>query len=144
MFPSLTCLLVDPDPIFTRDLQTALDQTGDIHVIGTVNTCADMLRLSQEYRPDVILISLHLLVSDALHLIEQLHTRSPHSKILLLGNGISKHQILQSLKLQTWGYVSKTATPIPDIIKAIRALNNGGAILDPEIAGWLLDKIRET
>jgi DNA-binding NarL/FixJ family response regulator len=144
VFLLLTCLIVDSDPIFTQALQTALAHTDDLRITGTAANCADMVRLCQQTQPNVILLDLHLLAPDPAQTITQLHAVSPHSKIILLGNGTNKKQVLQSLRLQTWGYLSKTNNTMDDIIAALHTLRNGGAILDPEIAGWILDKIQGT
>lgn len=141
MYATLTCLLVAPTSALRQSLQDALERTDDISLVGATDDEAMMLRLSQQLRPDVILVSWSHFLPESLTILKELHALFPHSKTLVLGNDFGKPQVLTALKVGAWGYLNQSTTSIPAMLDAIRTVGHGGAVLSSEAAGWVLDAL---
>lgn len=114
---------------------------GGLEVIGEASNGEDGVELVLELRPDVVVIAINLPRMPGVETIGRLALLAPSSRVLVLTRSDS-NQVVEAIVAGASGYILKTAPP-EEILTAVRATAAGESVLSPEIAGKLIDRIRE-
>jgi NarL family two-component system response regulator LiaR len=136
----ITVVLVDDEPMIRAMLAQTLSAEG-LEVIGEAGNAEDALGLVLDLRPDVVLIDIKLPGISGVEAIERLGLLAPTSKVLVLTR-TEQNQVIEAIIAGASGYILKTAPP-KAITSAVRATAAGESVLSPQIAGKLLEHIRE-
>ena len=136
----LTVVLVDDEALIRGALARAL-RDAELELVGEAADARGALRLVVDLRPDVVLMDLRLPDSPAIEVIEQLSVLAPASRILILTR-TEQNRVVEAIVAGASGYILKTAPP-EAIIAAIRATAAGESVISSQIAGRLLERIRE-
>ncbi len=137
---SVTVVLVDDEQI----VRIALVQTlagGGLDIVGEAGNASDALKMILELRPDVVLMDLKLPGSHGVETIEAIALLAPASRILIFTR-TEQNRVVEAIVAGASGYILKTADP-DAIIAAVRATAAGDSVISSEIAGKLLERIRE-
>jgi DNA-binding NarL/FixJ family response regulator len=138
--PPITVVLVDDERLIRAALTQALTSSG-IELVGEAATGEDALEIVVDVRPDVVLMDLRLPGLSGIQAIEQLGRLAPASRVLVLTR--SEHnRVVEAIIAGANGYILKSAPP-ETIISAVRATAAGESVLSPQIAGKLLQHIRQ-
>ncbi len=109
-------------------------------VVGEAQDGQTIIEQIDALELDIILLVLNT-QSDAC-IVTRISERYPHVKILVLGAGNDQTRLaLDVFKQGAQGYLDRDTNPLSEIVGAIRTLSRGGAVLDPGMAGWILDEI---
>jgi two-component system, NarL family, response regulator LiaR len=138
--PSITIVLVDDEPMIRAGLAQTLSGDG-LEVIGEAGNGDDALGLVLDLRPDVVLIDIKLPGISGVEAIGRLGLLAPASKVLVLTR-TEQNRVVEAIIAGASGYILKTAPP-KAITSAVRATAAGECVLSPQIAGKLLQHIRE-
>jgi DNA-binding NarL/FixJ family response regulator len=138
--PPVTVILVDDEALIRRALSQALI-AGGVHLVGQADSAQDAVDLTVDLRPDVVLMDIKLRGGQAVEAIEQIARLAPASHTLVLTR-TEHNQVVEAIVAGASGYILKTA-PSRDIVNAVRATAAGEAVLSSQIAGRLLQRIRE-
>ena len=136
MTQKIRVAVVDQHPLFRDGIVVHLEAQPDVEVVGLGTSIRDALRLAGEGEPDVIVLDMSLLDSglEALEAITQQH---PTTKILLFTLGADEEQVCAALKCGARGYLLK-GTSGPELVQAVRMLNQGESYVSPSLAAKLL------
>jgi DNA-binding NarL/FixJ family response regulator len=138
--PSITVVLVDDERLIRAALARALSE-GGIELVGEAVNGEDAIELVVGVRPDVVLMDLRLPGLSGVQAIEQLGLLAPASRVLVLTRS-EQNRVVEAIVAGASGYILKSAPP-EAIISAVRATAKGESVLSPQIAGKLLQRIRE-
>jgi DNA-binding NarL/FixJ family response regulator len=138
--PPVTVALVDDEALIRRALSQALID-GGLDLIGEADTAEGAVELVVALRPDVVLMDIKLRGSEGVRAIELIAQLAPASSVLVLTR-TEHNQVVEAIVAGASGYILKTAPPA-DIVEAVLATAAGQAVLSSEIAGKLLQRIRE-
>jgi DNA-binding NarL/FixJ family response regulator len=133
-------VLVDDEPL----IQSALSQSlsaGRLELVGEAASGADAVRMVVDLRPDVVLMDLRLPDISGVEVIDQLGLLAPASRILVLTRS-EQNRVVEAIVAGASGYMIKSAPP-EAITAAVRATAAGESVLSSQIAGKLLERIRE-
>jgi DNA-binding NarL/FixJ family response regulator len=136
----ITVVLVDDEPLIHAALAQTLSDDG-LDLVGQAASAEDAIALVLDVRPDVVLIDIRLPGSSGLQAIERLGLLAPASRVLVLTRS-EQNRVVEAIIAGASGYILKTA-PAKAITSAVRATAAGECVLSPQIAGKLLDHIRE-
>ena len=136
----ITVALVDDERLIRAALGQILIAAG-LELIGEAASATDAIELVLDLPPDVVLIDIRLADSPGMQAIEQLALRAPASRVLVLTRS-EENRVVEAILAGASGYILKTAPP-KAIIAAVRATAAGESVLSPQIAGKLLQRIRE-
>jgi DNA-binding NarL/FixJ family response regulator len=136
----ITVVVVDDEQMIRGALARTLT-AGGLDLVGDASTARDALRVVVDVRPDVVLMDLRLPDSQGVHAIEQLALLAPASRILILTR-TEQNRVVEAIVAGATGYILKTAPP-EVIISAVRATAAGESVISSQIAGKLLQRIRE-
>ena len=135
-----TVVLVDDEPLIRNALVQALESAG-LEVLAQAGDARQAIEVVVERSPDVVLTDIRLPDISGIEMIEQLTLLAPASKVLVLAR--SEHnQVVQAILVGASGYILKSAPP-EQIADAVRATAAGQCMLSPQIAGKLLERIRQ-
>jgi DNA-binding NarL/FixJ family response regulator len=136
----ITVALVDDEHLIRAALGQALADAR-LELVGQADNAAEAITLVVDLRPDVVLMDIKLPGRSGVHTIEQLSLLAPASRILILTR-TEQNRVIEAIIGGASGYILKTA-PTDTIIAAVKATAAGESVLSPQIAGKLLQRIRE-
>jgi DNA-binding NarL/FixJ family response regulator len=136
----ITVVLVDDEQLIRSALAQALGADG-LDLVGEATNAADAVKMVVDLRPDVVLMDLRLPGSQGVQAIEALGLLAPASRMLILTR-TEQNRVVEAIVAGASGYILKTAKP-ETIIAAVKATAAGESVISSEIAGKLLQRIRE-
>ena len=135
-----TVVLVDDEQLIRVALARALSD-GGLELVGEAGNGEDAIELVVDVHPDVVLMDLRLPGTSGLQVIEQLGLLAPASRVLVLARS-EQNRVVEAIIAGASGYILKSASP-DAIVGAVRATAAGESVLSSQIAGKLLQRIRE-
>jgi DNA-binding NarL/FixJ family response regulator len=135
-----TVVLVD-DEHLTRAAIAQVLAAGALELVGEAADGRDAIEIVTGLRPDVVVLDLNLPGDMGVRTVEQLTMLAPASRILILTRS-EQNRVVEAIVAGAAGYILKTASP-EAIVAAVRATGAGGSVISPQIAGKLLQRIRE-
>lgn len=141
--PKVHVVLVDDHHVVRRGLRSFLDSFPDICVIGEAANGEELLTKVEAWLPDVVVMD--LLMPGGMTGIEttkQLRALSPHTQVVVLTAYTDDARVIAALRVGAIGYVRKDAAP-DLLLSAVRGAALGRSVLDPKIAGAVLQELLE-
>jgi DNA-binding NarL/FixJ family response regulator len=136
----ITVVLIDDEPLIREALAGTLRRSG-FSVVGEARTGEQALELVLEQRPDVVLMDVRLPGISGIQTIERICLHAPGSRVLVLTRS-ERNKVVEAILAGASGYILKTA-PTESILRAIRETAAGECVLSPQVAGKILQRIRE-
>lgn len=134
-------LLVDDQTLFVESLKTVLrTRAKDMIVIGVANDGSSALEMVAREQPDVILMDVRMPGMNGVETTRQIKEKFPSIKVLMLTTFDDDDYVVEALKIGAVGYLLKDVPPA-ELIKAIRALHEGGVLISPKVAAKIVDKL---
>ena len=138
--PPTTVVLVDDEQLIRGAIAQALS-SGGLELVGEAANGEDAIETVVDVHPDVVLMDLRLPGISGVEAIEQLGLLAPASRVLVLTRS-EENRVVEAIIAGASGYILKTAPP-DAIISAVKATAAGESVLSPQVAGKLLQRIRE-
>ena len=129
--------LVEDETLFRDLLRRALEQTGQVRVIGSYGAAWEALSSDDMGRADAVLLDIDLGGEDGITLGRQLRERHPALGIVLLSNHahLAFAQELIAVNLTGWAYLlKKSVRDVHTILRAVEGVRLGQVVLDPLLA----------
>ena len=136
-------LVVDDHPVVRQGLSAILRWEADLEIVGEAADGLEAVRLIVERRPDVVLLDLRLPHLSGVEVMRQVRPQVPGVRFLVLTTYDTDAYIGPALEAGAQGYLLKDATP-DELARAVHALVQGGAALEPGVAARLLERMSET
>lgn len=125
--------LVDDHPVVLAGIRALLLGVPDVELVGEANTGAAGLKAICECSPDIAVIDLSLPDFSGMELARRLSKRCPAVKIIALTVHEDRAYVHPVLDAGARGYLLKRSAG-DELLRAIRAVNQGSLYLDPAIA----------
>ncbi len=117
-------------------LRALFENHASIHLVAETACIEDPLNLAVQYKPDVVLVDLHLNNGDCTNHISRLLDVCPHSKVLAFSHQNSEYTYLQTFRAGAVGIISKHQSS-ELLLKAIHAIYTGQVWFDRHITKLL-------
>lgn len=138
---NIRVLLVE-DHVMTRmGLSLVIGQAEGIELIAEAEDGLTGVEKAKELAPDVILMDIGLPNIDGIEATKRIKEYNPDSKILIFTSRDGEDDVFASFKAGADGYIMKGANP-EQTTSAIKAVNEGTAWIDPNIAKMVLSSIQ--
>jgi DNA-binding NarL/FixJ family response regulator len=134
---AVRALIVDDHPMFRRGLRTLLAALPEIVVVGEAGSGEEAMRLAGELHPDLVLMDLQMPGGSGLAATRAIVNADPHTRVLVVTLSGDDDSVFAALRAGAHGYLLKEAED-DEMLRAVRAVAEGGAIFSPGIAARIL------
>lgn len=125
--------LADDHPVVLAGIKSLLEGVAGIEVIGEATTGPSALELITTLMPDIAVIDISLPGISGIELAKRAAEVAPQVKLLALTVHEDRAYVQPVIKAGAKGYLLKRSAA-DELIRAIRAVAEGGIYLDPAIA----------
>lgn len=137
MTERIRVLIADDQAITRTGLQHLLAEDAGIEVVGAARTGAETVEQAAALQPDVILMDLRMPEVNGIEATRRIYRASPRIGILVLTVFEDDASVFPAIRAGARGYLLKH-TEQDELLRAIRAVAQGGAIFSPGIAQRVL------
>ncbi len=137
----ISVVLVDDESLVRTSLARAVVAARGLELLGEAASGVDALELVVALRPDVVLMDPQGGGACGVDVIERLGLIAPWSRVLVLTRN-EPNGVVAAILAGAAGYLIKNATA-ETVLDAIRATAAGETVLSSQVAGALLQHIRE-
>ncbi|MCK4451532.1 MAG: response regulator transcription factor [Anaerolineae bacterium] len=138
---AIRVLLADDHAIFREGLCAILDRQKDIVVVGEARDGVEAVKKTAEVAPDIVLMDINMPVMDGVRASRLITAQDQRVGIIILTMYREDEYVFEAIKAGAQGYVVKDARA-REVLKAIRAVHRGEALIDPATATKLLEEFR--
>lgn len=132
-------LLVDDQDILVEGLKLILGKEEDLVICGSAGDGRSAYEACRWNTPDVVLMDIRMPGVNGVDAAAMIKKEFPDIKIIMLTTFNDDEYIYEALKHGASGYLLKDTSPSV-IADAIRAVYNGGALIQSEVAVKVLDQ----
>ncbi|MEV7014025.1 response regulator transcription factor [Streptosporangium sp. NPDC051022] len=133
-------LVVDDQAVVRDGLVLLLGLLPDIEVVGSAGDGEAALRLVAEHRPDVVLMDLRMPRVDGVEATRRIREGFPGTQVVVLTTYSDDESVFAALRAGARGFLTKSADA-DEIARAVAAVMNGDAQLDPSVQLRLLNTV---
>ncbi len=130
-------VLVDDHFQMHRLVQTILDATTDIKLVGQGANGQEGISLCEQHQPDIALMDVVMPVMDGIQATQVLHERYPKIKILVLSSFQDHESVYAMLRNGAVGYLTKGSLA-EDLAETIRTTFQGKMVFSSEVGAHLV------
>lgn len=133
---STKVFLVDDHRLFLAGVRAELAE--EFSIVGTAHDVDAAIDGIRNFKPDVVLIDVHMPDGGGVAVVEGVADTNPDIKFLALSVSDSAEDVIAMIRAGARGYVTKTIGP-EELADAIRRIHAGDAVFSPRLAGFVLD-----
>ena len=140
---AIRVLIADDHAVVRQGLRTFLELQDDIEVVADVADGEAALRAAEEHEPDVVLMALVMPGGGGVEAIRALRLARPQARVLVLTSFLDDDKVFPAVRAGAAGYLLKDVEPA-ELVRAIRTVDDGEALLHPAVAARLMEEFSET
>jgi len=129
----ITVLLVDDHALVRRGFRRIIEDEQHITVIGEANDGDEAVRMTQELRPQVIVMDCALPGTNGLVATRRILEFAPKTAVLMLSMHSEETWVHQALAAGARGYILKNILDM-ELVSAIERVAAGHIVIDPQIS----------
>ncbi|CAN5240127.1 response regulator transcription factor [soil metagenome] len=129
----LRVVLADDHPVVRDGLGALLGSVPGITVVETVSSGREAVRAAVTAAPDVLVLDIQMPDLDGVAAAAEISRVAPHVGVLMLTMFDDDDSVFAAMRAGARGYILKGASQ-DEIVRAIRAVAAGEAILSPGVA----------
>ena len=137
----INVLFVDDHEMVRIGVSAYLSSQPDIEVVAEADDGSRAIELALELRPDIILMDLVMKDMDGIEATKKIIESWPEAKIIIVTSFLDDEKVYPALEAGATSYMLKTSKA-SEIAKAIRATYEGQSILEPEVTGKIMNRMR--
>lgn len=135
---SVKVLLADDHPIVRQGLRRLLEADPEFQIVGETGDGLETVQLTEQYRPDVLIVDLMMPGLNGLEVTRQVCQRLPGVRVIVLSMHRDDAYVIQALRNGAAGYVIKDSGP-GELAVAIHKVTHGQRYLSPTLTEKLID-----
>ena len=121
---AIKVLLADDHPLTLQGIRRALEDAGDIEIVGEAQSGSQVLPLIGQTGPDLVMLDIRMPQLDGLACLDRIRARYPKVKVVMLSAYTDRQHIELALKRGASAYIAKTVNPF-DLASALRQAVDG-------------------
>ncbi|GIW06944.1 MAG: DNA-binding response regulator [Dehalococcoidia bacterium] len=137
---TISVLVADDHPVVREGLLAMLGTQREISVVAEAADGRQAVELTRLHRPDIVLMDLDMPNVDGVQAIREIRETDPDAKVIVLTAYDTDDRILDAIQAGARGYLLK-GVPRDELSHAIRIVNDGGSLLQPDVASKLLTQV---
>jgi len=135
-------LLADDEDLVRSGLRTILSSADDIEIVAETDDGLYVADLARQHRPNVVLLDIRMRTADGLSALRRLRALPDPPAVAMLTTFDVDEYVQEALRIGANGFLLKDTEP-EQLIKAVRDLARGGAVLDPKVAARVLSTVAD-
>ena len=135
-------VFVDDHEMVRIGVSAYLSAQPDIKVVGEAADGKKGVELALELRPDIILMDLVMKEMDGIEATKQITEKWPEAKVIIVTSFLDDEKVYPALEAGATSYMLKTSKA-DEIANAVRATYHGQSVLEPEVTGKMMVKMRQ-
>jgi len=134
-------VVVDDHELFRESLVTLLSLEPDMEVVGQAGNGEEAVEVVAATHPDLVLMDIHMPVTDGLEATERIRSLFPATRVLILTISQDEDDLLEALRAGAIGYVQKDSGK-SIFLRSIRQVLAGEAALSARHTTRLVAALR--
>ena len=134
-------LICDDHEVVREGLRTLLSRRQDIAVIGEAGTMQEAIDTAAKAKPDVVIMDVRLPDGSGVEACRAIREARPETHVIMLTSYADDEALFASIVAGASGYLLKQ-TRGQAVVDAINAVAQGRSLLDPEVTGKVLERVR--
>jgi two-component system NarL family response regulator len=134
-------LLVDDQLLFRKGLRALLEAEDDLEIVSEASNGQEALDKVKAYRPDIVLMDIHMPVCDGIQGTRLIKAEHPDMKVVILTVSDEDDDLFEAIKAGAEGYLLKNLRP-EELTQMLRSVMLNEAPVSPAIASKLLGEFR--
>jgi DNA-binding NarL/FixJ family response regulator len=135
-------LIVDDHEMVRIGLKAILQAEPDLQVVGETGLGGEVAELVAARSPDLVLLDARLPDTSGPEVCRQLRRSRPEIPVIILSSYTDDELVEECVQAGARGYVVKDIERF-SLSESIRAVHGGQAVLAPQVAGRILDRVRD-
>ncbi|MED1865062.1 response regulator transcription factor [Fictibacillus nanhaiensis] len=135
-------LLVDDHEMVRIGVSAYLSAQPDIEVTAEAENGKVAIEKALTLKPDIILMDLVMEEMDGIEATKEITTVWPEAKIIVVTSFLDDEKVYPALEAGASSYMLKTSKA-SDIAQAVRDTYHGKSVLEPEVTGKMMSKMRK-
>jgi DNA-binding NarL/FixJ family response regulator len=140
--PPLRVMLVDDHEVVRDGIRAMLEPEEDIVVTAEAGTVREAVDEASRTRPDVIVMDVRLADGSGIEATREIRAMLPETHVLMLTSFADDEALFASIMAGASGYVLKQVRS-GELLRAIKQVGEGRSLLDPEVTGSVLERLRK-
>jgi DNA-binding NarL/FixJ family response regulator len=136
---TIRVLLVDDQEMIRAGLRLMVDDEPGLEVVGEAGDGAQALDAVRSLAPDVVVMDIRMPVVDGIEATRRIVGSGSSSAVLVLTTFDDDELVFGALRAGAAGFLLKDSRP-DDLLNAIRAVNEGGSLVDPGLTRKLIER----
>ncbi len=139
---TLRIVLVDDHEVVRLGLRTVLEDLEGIEVVAEAGSGEAAIAACEHYEPDVVIMDIRMPGKSGIQACKTIVERWPHTQVIMLTSYANDELIVEAIQAGAVGYVLKQVGTA-ELIRALEAVRQGAASLDPSITQRVLAMMRQ-
>jgi DNA-binding NarL/FixJ family response regulator len=137
--------IADDQQLVRAGFAALVDSEPDLEVVGEAASGADAVALVERTKPDVVLMDIRMPDGDGLWATEQIVSRPElaGTHIVIVTTFELDEYVAHAIKAGASGFLVKDTEPV-ELIRAVRVVAAGDALLSPSVTRRLLERVAGT
>jgi two-component system, NarL family, response regulator DevR len=133
--------LLDDHEVVREGVRSLLEASETIRVVGEASTCAEAMARIPATRPDVAVLDVQLPDGTGVEVCREIRSSQPEVRCLMLTSFSDEEALFESVMAGASGYVLKQVRG-HDLVRTIQRVAAGESLIDPQVTGRLLERLR--
>lgn len=134
-------LIADDQALLRAGFRALLDAEPDMQVVGEAGTGAEAVTEAARLEPDLVLMDIRMPGGDGLEATRQILEARPEGvRVIILTTFELDEYVTGAIRSGASGFLVKDTEP-DELVKAVRAVHEGDAMLSPSVTRRLLERL---
>ena len=134
-------LICDDHEVVREGLRTLLSRRQDMAVVGEAGTMQEAIETAAKAKPDVVIMDVRLPDGSGVEACRAIREARPETHVIMLTSYADDEALFASIVAGASGYLLKQ-TRGQAVVDAIQAVAQGRSLLDPDVTGKVLERVR--
>ena len=139
---ALRIIIVDDHEVVRLGLRTLLERHHDFTVADEAATAREAVQKTLLLRPDIVVMDIRLPGGSGIDACRKIIEQAPETKVIMLTSYAEDEMLFDAISAGACGYVLKQIGS-DDLIRAMKAVGRGEALLDPALTRRVFARVRE-
>jgi NarL family two-component system response regulator LiaR len=138
---SIRILIADDHTMVRQGLSQICNAETDMQVVGQAANGQEACQLASQVEPDVVVMDINMPILDGVQATRYITKAQPKVGVIILTMYRQDQYVFEAIKAGAQAYLLKDADG-DELLRAIRAVANGEALLDSAIALKMMEEFR--